>query len=59
VDLQTGFTEIDFLEAIFKGYGTPYDIARWDVDNVSPPKPDLTTLLWNADGSARYSSYIM
>jgi hypothetical protein len=54
-----GFTNIDFLEAVFKGYGSPYDIVRWDVHSVSPPKPDLNALLYNADGSARYSSIFM
>jgi hypothetical protein len=50
-----GFTNIDFLEAVFKGYGTPYDIIRWDVNN----SPDLKALLWASDGSARYSSIFM
>jgi hypothetical protein len=33
----------------------PYDVLRYNVSR----KPDLRAALWNADGSGKYSSYVM
>jgi hypothetical protein len=53
----TGFAEVDFLEGVLTGYGVPYDVLRWDAADAA--RPNLMTTLWDADGSARYSSFAM
>lgn len=52
-----GFTNNDFMERTFKAYGTPYDLHRFDKD--ASPRLDLVWLLWNPDGSGKYSSILM
>lgn len=51
-DPPLGFTNNDFLQSIMNGLGVPYDVAPTPLGN-------LTQLLWNADGSAKYAGYVM
>jgi len=52
-----GFTNTEFLEKTMQGYGVPYQIVPFD--SAATPRLDLNKLLWNADGSARFSAYVM
>ncbi|KAI8466505.1 MAG: hypothetical protein J3K34DRAFT_524504 [Monoraphidium minutum] len=56
-----GWTQTDFLEDVLNGYGVPYDIYRvTNEKNAKPVTPnDLKSLLWGADGSAKFSAYVM
>lgn len=47
-----GFTNTDFLQSVMNGLGVPYDVAPTPLGNV-------TQLLWNADGSAKYAGFVM
>lgn len=52
-----GYTGTEFFEKTLLAYGAPYDIVRWDKD--ASPRADVSALLWNPDGSGRYSGYVM
>jgi len=41
---------------VFRGYGVPYTVARFDAS--ASPRTNLTALLWKPDGSARYAGIV-
>jgi hypothetical protein len=55
--LPAGFTNTDFMEDVLSGYGVPYDVVR--VNASSPTRTNYKTLLWNTDGSSKYSNLVM
>ncbi len=54
---HAGFTNNDFLERTLQGYGVPFQVTPFD--SAASPRLDLNALLWNPDGSARFSSLVM
>ena len=52
-----GHTNIDFIEAVLQGYGTPYDVVALDASVAADT--NFTSLLWAPDGVARYAGYFM
>jgi hypothetical protein len=51
------FINTDFMEDILSGYGVPFDVVR--INTTGAARTDYKTLLWNADGSSKYSSIVM
>lgn len=51
--LPAGWSSIDFLVQTLQGYGVPFDVLR--IDAALAPPINVTALLTNADGSAKYA----
>lgn len=50
---RAGWSSVDFLVQTLQGYGAPYDVIA--IDDTASPAVNITALLTNADGSAKYA----